>query len=79
MKKAFCVIILPVLLLGGCKKGGTTHDVAWFAAHPAEREKTMQSCQNDPEESAEDAECINAKQAEQNAILDPHNTSTPKF
>ena len=38
--------------------------VQWYAAHPAERERTRRACLNDPGHLEQTPDCINAKRGE---------------
>lgn len=42
--------------------------VQWYAAHPAERERTRRACLNDPGHLEQTPDCINAKRGELEAM-----------
>jgi hypothetical protein len=53
--------------------GDPARDVAYYKANKAERDKKMAQCQNDPGGLQASPNCVNAKAAMGEVMLDPNN------
>lgn len=70
--RSFAVLVVACIGLTACD-GDPQHDVAYYKAHTAERDKKIAQCQNNPGELSASPNCANAKAALSAAILDPSN------
>jgi hypothetical protein len=69
---AIAVLAVALVGLAGCD-GDPAHDVAYYKAHTAERDKKIAQCSNDPGRLGVSPNCTNAKTALGDAMLDPAN------
>lgn len=78
MKKVYplMMVVAATVALAGCKD---THDVAWWKAHPVELKQELAKCGNDPGERKYAPNCVNAKKAKDELILDAHNKGVPQL
>jgi hypothetical protein len=59
--QALCAVIVGALaMLGGCKPKAEPKTVAYYTANPAERDKVIAECKNNPGKLKDDPDCINA-------------------
>jgi uncharacterized lipoprotein NlpE involved in copper resistance len=61
MKFTLCTLTV-VLVLAGCAE---RHDVAYYKAHPNDRDFKIAACKSQPGAFSNDAECISAAEAEE--------------
>ncbi|MDD2859579.1 MAG: EexN family lipoprotein [Acidiphilium sp.] len=62
--------------LAGCKN---THSVDWYKAHNTERIAKLKQCAADPGELQYTPNCVNAKKAAADLMLDPKNGKVPSL
>jgi hypothetical protein len=53
-----------VAILSGCGEKTPVQTVEWYKEHDAERQAMIGKCQDNPGELAASANCVNAKQAQ---------------
>ncbi|WP_299205391.1 EexN family lipoprotein [uncultured Amphritea sp.] len=66
-RKIALMVLVSFALTGCFDKGpdtGPLKTVDWYKAHDDERQKILKLCSNNPGELEDDANCINALQAE---------------
>jgi hypothetical protein len=63
------LLALPVLLAMGCEKPPprALHTVNYYRTHEAERNARLEECRKDPAGMSQNADCLNATQAETSA------------
>lgn len=71
----YCVpklaICLAVVALVACKKDeAPVQTVDWYKEHSAERAQVIADCNNNPGEKVATPNCINAKQADNQTVLE---------
>lgn len=67
MRINFIVLAAATLGLASCDRPLSTHDKAFFTAHPQERAQTLAECRNDSGRLGETANCTNALQSDADA------------
>lgn len=72
------IALLAVMTLGGCD-GESTHDVAWYKTHDAERKAKIAQCENDTGELRFAPNCQNSKKAADELTFSNKNTKIPQF
>jgi hypothetical protein len=77
--------LTPVLLsfvvvaaLAGCD-GEKTHSVDYYKTHDADRIAKIKQCDANPGELRESPNCVNAKKAAADMMLDPKNSKVPSL
>jgi hypothetical protein len=74
MKLLPCTLVM--LAIAAPALADAEHTVDWYVAHEDERKTLEAKCANDPGDLANDPDCINAKQAGKQAVL---NTAKEKL
>lgn len=70
--RSLAVLVVACIGLTACD-GDPQHDVAYYKANKAERDKKIAQCDNDPGKLGASPNCTNAKTALGNAMLDASN------
>lgn len=76
MKKI--ILVVSLLALAACKEE-ETKTVDFYAANKAERLAKLEECRNNPGEKGKSPNCINAKNADFQQVLNPENTGMPQI
>ena len=71
-RRALVALAVAGIGLSACD-GDPARDVAYYKANKAERDKKVAQCQNDPGGLRASPNCVNAKAALGEAMLDPSN------
>jgi len=73
--KTSVLVLTLIAALSGCKE--QVHDVAWYKAHDAARQKQIAACRNNPGELQATTNCQNATAAENSKILSSRGVPQP--
>ncbi len=65
--KKLMVIVTTVTILAGCSESEPVQTVDWYKEHNAERLAMLEKCRNNPGEKQLTPNCMNAKQADNEA------------
>lgn len=69
-------VIAACLLLAACKTEETM-SVEYYIDNDEARTQKLMECANNPGDTAIEANCINAREAEHKSIFNPENTGMP--
>ena len=76
MKRVLVTVsLMALLLLMGCREEKEVKTVQWYRDNPAECQKQVEICKNNPGQLKDDPNCINAMQA---AIIDSGGSASEK-